>query len=93
MTSIVVGNVNGEPIVYETPEVDFGILAALTKILVSTLVSVGLKALCDLVLSKNFELAYPGGKLRLSPKINEIIDDNGSCSFTVKIDNKFLDKK
>lgn len=87
MQQLVIGNVDGEPIIYESPEVDIAILSALMKILTSTLISVGLKALCDLVLSKDFSLKYPGGRLRLSPKVSAVLDDCGSCDFMVSIRN------
>ena len=90
MTKIVIGEYNGEQVIYETMEADSAILAVLTKLLVSTFVSFGLKALCELVTSNKFQVKYPGGSLKLIYKLLQTVSDDPNhkaLDFSLSLDN------
>ena len=90
MHEIVIGDYNGEPLIYETSEANATVLAMLTKLLVTTFVTFGLKALCKLVSSKEFKIKYPGGNLKLIYKLLQHATDdpnNTKCDLSVSVDN------
>ena len=97
MNEIIIGeDYNGQPIIYETPIADGLILATLGKLLATTLVSFGMKALYELVNSKEFALRYPGGKLKCMYKLvkkvfadDETNEKKQGCDISLSLDNFF----
>ena len=90
MTKIVIGEYNGEDLVYETSETNSVVLAVLTKLLISTFMSFGIKALCELITSKKFRIKYPGGNLKLIYKLLQQASDDPNhkkCDFSLSLDN------
>ena len=93
MNEIIVGSLDGEPIIYETSESDSVILGMLTKLLVSTFVTFGVRALCKLVASKEFKIKYPGGNLRMIYKLIQHATDDPNhegCDISLGLDNLVL---
>lgn len=64
------------PVYYENIECNWDILKSIAKILIPILISAGLKALFEYITSKDFELEYPGGKLKLGCNLNNDLDNN-----------------
>ena len=77
MHEIVIGSVDGIPVVYENQHADMAILSVIGKLLAGTLVAFGLKALKKLIESDEFKAKYPGGKLKLLYKIvKDVCEDD-----------------
>ena len=53
-------------VMYEATEVNFSLLSSIAKLLIPILIGAGLRALIDFVNGKEFQLKYPGGKIKIA---------------------------